>query len=255
MRLGFIGTGAITSALVTGLCTTARKATSIWLSPRNEETAKALAHKFDRVHIGSTNQEVLHNSDIIILAILPQLKKEILSALKFKEGHRVVSLLAATPVSDVEQLVVPAQNVTRVIPLPCAAKHIGPIAMYPQDAVVHEIFDPLGTVIVVDHEQQLDTLMWITALMAPYYALLETIVSWAVEAGVDRKDASDYAASMFAALSTMAAALEGGELDRLVKESMTPGGLNELALNTINKNHGFENIVRALRAVQKEFGM
>lgn len=253
MRLGFIGTGTITSALVTGLCTTIHMHASILVSPRNGEKAKALAQKFDRVNIGSTNQDVLDKSDIIILAVLPQHKEKILNTIKFKENHGVVSLLAGTSVSEVAQLVSPAQIVTRVVPLPCAAKHIGPIAMYPQDAVVREIFDPLGTVIAVDQEQQLDSLMIITALMAPYYALLETIVRWAIDAGVDRKAASDYVASMFGALSTMAAALEDGELSRLVAESMTPGGLNELALNTINENHGFESIGRALKSVQKRF--
>lgn len=106
--------------------------------------------------------------------------------------------------------------------------------------------------IVVDGEEQLEYLSIITALMAPYYALLDKIVSWAVEVGIDRKKAADYTAAMFGALSVMAQALDNGDLERLMQESMTPGGLNDLAMQTINKNGGFDNWKSALRAVQNK---
>ena len=96
--------------------------------------------------------------------------------------------------------------------------------------------------------------MIITALMAPYFALMEKITAWAADVGVDRRDASGYVASMFGALSAMAAELEDGDLGRLITESMTPGGLNELALNVIRQNNGFDNIRQALKPCKTGLG-
>ncbi len=43
MKLGFIGTGKISSAVVQGLCTSELQDLSIMLSPRNEQTAEMLS--------------------------------------------------------------------------------------------------------------------------------------------------------------------------------------------------------------------
>jgi pyrroline-5-carboxylate reductase len=42
MQLGFIGTGEITSSIVTGLSSSGVTAHSIWLSPRNSAIAKGV---------------------------------------------------------------------------------------------------------------------------------------------------------------------------------------------------------------------
>ena len=254
MNVGFIGTGAITSAIVTGLCTAEGGAGSIWVSPRNAEKALELKKRFDRVRIGRTNQEVLDNAEVVVLAFLPRQRQEILAPLTFREDQEVVNLLAGIPVSDIAGRVTPAKRVVRVIPLPCCAMHIGPIAVFPQNETVSRIFTPLGTVITVEKETQLEPLMVITGLMAPYYSLLETVVAWAETVGVDRRSASGYVSSMFGALSAMAGERADGDMGRLVTESMTPGGLNELAQNVVREKGGFAQIREALAAVQRQFG-
>lgn len=251
MRLGFIGTGVITSALVRGLCTSHQTIKSIWVSPRNAKKADNLKNTFERVTIGRSNQDVIDNSDIVVIAILPQ-NKDILSHLKFRSDQNVVNLLAGTRNSLIMEFVKPARKITRVIPLPCAEKHIGPIAIYPYNEIVCEIFEPLGNLIVVSEEHLLELLSTITALMAPYYTLVGKIANWAVREGLDRKNATLYTMSMFGAISKMAEDLKDGNLDILIRESMTPGGINELALKTINDSGGFENVEAALQTVYKK---
>ena len=46
MQLGFIGTGEITSSIVTGLSSSGVTAHSVWLSPRNSAIANGLANRF-----------------------------------------------------------------------------------------------------------------------------------------------------------------------------------------------------------------
>jgi len=251
MRIGFIGTGVITSAIVTGLCTSDLPVEAIWISPRNMEKSKDLNQKFDQVNIGESNQAVLENSDVVVLGILPQHKNKILEPLKFQSSQVIVHLLAGVSTIEVLPLVEPAKDVVKVIPLPCVAIHAGPIVMFPQNKTVYQIFESLGSVLLAESEDQLQIFSIITSLMAPYYSMLETISAWAVHEGINRKNASKYTAAMFEALSLIAQNSENGEISELVTESMTPGGLNELAMKTLDKHGGFENIKVALEKVKK----
>ena len=59
MKLGFIGTGKITSSVVTGICRSKISFKKIILSPRNRNIAKRLKSEFKRVSIANNNQEVI----------------------------------------------------------------------------------------------------------------------------------------------------------------------------------------------------
>ncbi len=255
MRIGFIGTGVITSAIVTGLCTSNFPVEAIWISPRNREKSKNLEQKFDPVNIGDSNQEVLENSDVVVLGILPGHKNKILEPLEFQSSQVIVHLLAGVSTREVLPLVAPAKNVVKVLPLPCVAIHAGPVAMFPENKIVYQIFESLGSVVLADSEDQLEVFTVITALMAPYYAMLKTISTWAVNEGVSRKNASEYTAAMFGALSLITQNLKNGEVAGLITESMTPGGLNELAMKVLEYHGGFENIQMALKKVKKRVNL
>ncbi len=61
MKLGFIGTGEITSSIVTGLSTFGGTAHSIWLSPRNSAIANGLANRFYWVNEAAKECEALRS--------------------------------------------------------------------------------------------------------------------------------------------------------------------------------------------------
>jgi pyrroline-5-carboxylate reductase len=256
MRLGFIGTGQITTAIVTGLCKFENNDSrnNIWVSPRNREKSAALANAYDAVQVGKDNQEVVDNCDIVCLAVIPQHKEKILTPLHFRRNQIIVHILAATQVEELKPFVSPATQIVRAVPLPCAAIHAGPVALYPAEGdaynTVSKLFNPLGSVIPLSDESQLEILAVITALMAPYYAMVEKITAWAERQGIARKDAAAYTASMFEALSRIAASAEDGDAGRLARECMTPGGLNELAMQVMNAKGGFEHVQAALDAVK-----
>ena len=65
MRLGFIGTGNITAAMVEGL------GGGVVLSPRGAEMAAGLADRFPDVTVAESNQSVIDKCDMVVLAIRP----------------------------------------------------------------------------------------------------------------------------------------------------------------------------------------
>ncbi|HCY88453.1 MAG TPA: hypothetical protein DHV36_25180 [Desulfobacteraceae bacterium] len=252
MRLGFIGTGGITEAIVTGLCGTDTPPEAIYISARSERRSKPLEEKYDRVTVLSQNQAIVDNSDIVVLAFLPAQAEGILNDLTFRQDQVVVTLLAGVPVSDIRQLSAPARHIVRAIPLPCTALRTGPVVMYPGNDDVFRLFSTVGSVIVPSQESQLDTFSIITALMAPFYAMTDTVAAWGEKQGLDRTQSAAYAAAMFKALATIAETTADGNLGTLVSESMTPGGLNETAMGVISENGGFKNLIMALDEVEKK---
>jgi pyrroline-5-carboxylate reductase len=71
MQLGFIGTGEISSSIVTGLCSFGTTSHSIRLSPRNAAAARELSSRFKGISVASSNQEVLDHSSTIVIAVRP----------------------------------------------------------------------------------------------------------------------------------------------------------------------------------------
>jgi hypothetical protein len=90
MQLGFIGTGEITSSIVTGLSSSGVAAHAIWLSPRNSAIANALADRFRGISVASGNQEVLDHSYTIVIAVRPSAARGVLSELRFRPDHQVI---------------------------------------------------------------------------------------------------------------------------------------------------------------------
>ena len=61
MRLGFIGTGKITSSVVTGIFRSRISFKKIILSPRNRNVAKKLKKQFKKIYIAKNNQEIVNS--------------------------------------------------------------------------------------------------------------------------------------------------------------------------------------------------
>ncbi|MBV8806485.1 MAG: NAD(P)-binding domain-containing protein, partial [Sinobacteraceae bacterium] len=107
MKLGFIGTGEITAAMVTGLCSASIEGLSIRLSPRNHELATHLADRFAAVSIASSNQDVLASSDVVVIAVRPPISSSALAELQFRPQHCVISLVSSLSLRKLSELVAP----------------------------------------------------------------------------------------------------------------------------------------------------
>ncbi|HEY1094384.1 MAG TPA: NAD(P)-binding domain-containing protein, partial [Glycomyces sp.] len=68
-RIGFIGVGEISKAMVEGLSDGSEEAPPISLSPRNAATAAELAERFPNAVVRKDNQEVVDHSDIVLIAL------------------------------------------------------------------------------------------------------------------------------------------------------------------------------------------
>ena len=87
MNLGFIGTGKITSAVVTGICKSKISFKKIILSPRNRNVAKKLKRQFRKASIAKNNQEIVNLCNWVFLAVTPTVGQKIIKNLKARNYY------------------------------------------------------------------------------------------------------------------------------------------------------------------------
>jgi pyrroline-5-carboxylate reductase len=249
MRLGFIGTGEIASAIVTGLSSSDIELESIRLSPRNFAIATDLSQRFRTVSIASSNREVVDDCDTVIIAVRSPVARSVLSELRFRSSHCIISVVSSLPLRTISELVSPASRITRAVPLPSTAKRIGPTAIYPPDPLVGKIFAAVGTVFEVESEDEFEAICAATATIAASYALLDVIAAWLLQNRVPEPKAREYISRMFFGLTRTAVDAPEETFQSLSKHHATVGGTNEQFLKHMVENGFLESVSRGLDAV------
>jgi pyrroline-5-carboxylate reductase len=250
MQIGFLGTGAITAAIVTGL-NSGGEGPEIRLSPRNAAIAAELENRFPRVSVASSNQAVLDECEVAVIAVRPQIAPEVLSELRFRGSHNVISLVSGLPIRRLRELVAPATRIARAVPLPSTAKRRCPTPIYPPDRVAAGLFASLGAAIEVETEGEFDALCTATATMATYFAFADGVASWLARNGVPQTKARDYVARIFSGLAQTALESPERSFPVLAAEHATKGGTNEQILRELTGHGVFENFTEALDGVMR----
>lgn len=249
MRLGFIGCGTITAAIVTGLNTSGH-GEAMAVSPRNAAVAAGLARRFPNVAVAVTNQAVLDSCDVAVLAVRPQILAAVLPELQFRPDHQVISLVPVTSLAYLRAATAPAAAVTRAVPMPMVARRQGPTALYAATPVAKRLFDALGSTIELSDEQCFDAFTSETALMATYFRFLETAAQWLRGRGAAPDQADRYVRQLFWGLAGTALASPQRSLGELAEEHQTRGGLNEQVRAHMESKGMFTELANALDAVQ-----
>jgi pyrroline-5-carboxylate reductase len=253
MKLGFIGVGKIANALIEGLCTSGIENTMYNLSPRNKENSTNLASKYHNIKRFDNNQDVLDQSDIVFIALIPAKAKDVLNELVFDARHTVISLVPLLKYADLAKSVYPATNICRAIPLPPVINHNCPIPVFNANDEVIEIFNHVGQPMVVADEKQLCAIWTLTGLITPFYDLLNELSHWTTAKGVDNQIANQYIANLFQSLSFMAQKANPIDFEKLAQHAATSGGMNEQAGKEIKEKGAHQVYVTASDNLLKRF--
>ena len=239
MKLGFIGTGEITKAVVIGVLGSKIKFQKIYLSKRNSKISAFLTKKNKKIQIEKNNQDLINKSDWVFLAVTPKVGNKIIKKLHFKRRQTIVSFISTIQLPKLKKLTKNRTNIVRAIPLPPISLRKGPIPIFPPNKKVKDFFNKIGNTIEISNEN-LSLNFWTTSsMMAPFYEILNQQSSWLVQKGIKKKDAQNYITSLFLALAEDAYK-KSNDLKKLVNESQTPKGLNEQSLKELKKM-GFYN--------------
>lgn len=201
--------------------------------------------------MASSNQEVVDDCETVVVAVRPQITESVLSELRFRPDHIVISLVSGFSVRRLCGLVAPATSVTRAVPLPSAAKRRSPTAIYPRHRETVELFALLGAAFAVDTESEFDALCTATATMATYFAFADGAASWLTRHGIPQAKARDYIARLFAGLAETAMEEPERSFQSLAADHATRGGTNEQVLTHLTADGVFEKFSEGLDGVMR----
>ena len=251
MKLGFIGTGNISSDVITGICNSKISFKRIVVSPRNKQKAQKLKKKFKQVSIAKSNQDVIDKSDWVFLGVVPKVGEKILPRLNFKTNQTIVSFISTIDYAQLKKIVKKKAKIVRAIPMPPISLGKGPVPIFPPDKKVKNFFDKIGITIEIKSEKLSKNFWAISGSMASFYELLKVLSDWLVKKKLKRNQAQKYITSLYSALAALAAVHSEKNLKKFVLESQTPGGLNWQGVNELRKSGYFKSLEKSINNILK----
>lgn len=117
-KIGFIGCGNMGKAILGGIINSGSIALeNIYISTRSEESKLKIEDEF-KVKVSLDNNEVTAFSDILFLAVKPNIFKDVLKEIKdnIKKDTLVVSIAAGITVKDIEDILGTDKKIVRTMP-------------------------------------------------------------------------------------------------------------------------------------------
>ena len=255
--LGFIGAGNMARALVSGLVADGFPAENIWVSDVNPALLEAIKEDFS-VHTTTHNAIVAEHADILVLAVKPQVLREVAEALaatvqSFKP--LIVSIAAGIESEAIERWLGGASAIVRCMPNTPAMVGTGATGLYAnprvtsdQKAAAESVLRAVGLTVWVDEESLIDA---VTALSgsgpAYFFLLMEAMEEAGIRLGLEPKTARILAQQT--ALGAGKIAIESSEAPAELRRRVTsPGGTTERAIQTFERGELRALVERAMQA-------
>jgi pyrroline-5-carboxylate reductase len=242
--LGFIGTGHLASFFVEGL-SRVDAGYDIMVSPRNAARAGDLAHRFG-VAIAE-NQQIADRCDLVVASVLPKDAANVLGGLRFRVGQTVLSVMAGVSLSELRDLVAPAQAVVSMMPGLANAFNAGPSAMYPENAAVRSLLERLGPVHVYHDEHGYTIASVMGAFSGMTVLMMRDAMDWFASRGLEPADARRLVAEVLRGNSAMLLETPLAMSD-VARGVVTPGGITEEGRKILDSGGSWSEALDAVLA-------
>lgn len=247
--IGFIGGGNMAEALIKGLLGGACRAKNIVVSDPARDRLSHLETQYG-VATAADNSQLARSSNIVILAVKPQVMSEVLSecAGAFDEQTLLVSILAGIDTRALEGQFGKDIRVIRTMPNTPALVSEGATALCPGKfaakddlAEAAELFETVGRVVTVS-EAQMDAVTGLSGSGPAYvFAFIEALADGGVFEGLPRETALTLATQTV--LGAAHLVRESGEHPAQLKDRVcSPGGTTICGVQALEER-GFRGTV------------
>jgi pyrroline-5-carboxylate reductase len=249
-KIGFIGGGKMGEALINGfLRAKLSSAGKIIVSDVDKKRLQIL-EKEAGVKTTQDNKKITSDSDIIILAVKPNMMGSVLEELnsEITPKHLIISIAAGVPLSFMESSLNEGCRVVRVMPnTPClvgetaAGYALGKNATQADGKLVGQLLDAVGKSFLLD-EKHLDAVTGLSGSGPAFiYVVIEALADGGVKMGLPRDVATTLAAQTAFGAAKMV--LESDPDIGQLRDSVTsPGGTTIEGLHALEKG-GLTNVL------------
>jgi pyrroline-5-carboxylate reductase len=260
-RVGIIGLGNMGGALIKGFLSTGVVLRECILGyDHRPENRNYLNTEFG-VQVASSSDELVGESDIVILAVKPKQIDDLLMRIGSLIGvHKtVISIAAGVTTRHIEYLLSPGVPVVRVMPNTPAlvgqgisAIFLGKNAELEQKIQAETIFSSIGEVVTVEDEKLMDVVTAVSGSGPAYFFfLIEQLMKVAEEHGIDQVTARRLVTQTALGAARMVIGT-GDDPLQLRKRVTSPGGTTEAAFHVFEDAKMAEILKKAFeRAIQR----
>jgi pyrroline-5-carboxylate reductase len=229
-------------SLVGGLIADGWDADCISVSDPDPEQLAILTSRFP-VRTDTSNRAVLADSEVIVLAVKPQVIREVARGLADavqEQAPLVISIAAGVRAADLQRWLGGECALVRCMPNTPALVQSGATALFASDGVTDDqkdlaesVLRAVGLVLWVDDEDLMDTVTALSGSGPAYFLLVIEALQEAGEAlGLSHKSARLLA--LQTAFGAAKMALESSDDVAVLRQQVTsPGGTTETALNAL----------------------
>jgi pyrroline-5-carboxylate reductase len=239
-RVGFIGGGNIGEALVRGLTKTGLLPSDhLLIADVRKDRLEELGERYG-TQTTTDNGMLVQRADVVILAVKPQILREVLDEIApATPGRLLVSVAAGVSTDAIRRHLPPGTRLIRVMPNTPALVLEGATALARAGGLregdldtVREIFEAVGRVVILD-EELMDAVTGLSGSGPAYIALVvEALADGGVKVGLDRKTAMTLAMQtvLGAARLLIETGIHPGQLKDMVS---SPGGTTIAGIHTL----------------------
>ncbi len=257
MKIAFIGGGNMAAALLGGLVKRGVAAHDLYAVDPNEAARARLAAELG-ARTGAAIDATLAGYDAIVLAVKPQVLKDVAQALApHLSGQLVISIAAGIRGADLSRWLGDYPRVARAMPNTPALVGMGVTglaALAGVDAagraLTGQVLGAVGEIVWFDDEAQLDAVTAISGSGPAYvFYFIEALQEAARQLGMDEAQGRALAVATFTGAAQLAA--QSGEPAGVLRERVTSkGGTTAAALASFDAQHVKEAIVRGVLAAR-----
>ena len=255
-KIGFIGAGNMAGAIIGGIIkSNLVESQNVIASAKTMTNLNKLKDEYN-INVTLDAREVVKNSDIVFMAVKPNIFDGVLESVKDLIGDEkiVVSISAGKSISRMENIIGKYKKIIRTMPNTPALVNEGMSALCPNKNIEDEelkivkgIFDSFGKSEVVG-EYLIDSVIGVSGSSPAYvFMFIEAMADAAVVGGMPRKQAYNFAAQ--SVLGAAKIVLESGKHPGELKDMVcSPGGTTIEAVKVLENEGMRSSVINAVCA-------
>lgn len=260
MKLGFIGTGNMASAMMGGILNNQILSVDEVMGSNPGSQKRESVKKQFGIYVTADNNEVVEKADVIVLSVKPQFYEEVISEIRefIRENQIVITIAPGKTLAWLTEKFGKEVKLVRTMPNTPALVGAGMTAMCPNEhmteeeiAYVRTLLESFGRVEIVP-EHLMDTVVSISGSSPAYvFMMIEAMADAAVSGGMPRAQAYQFAAQ--AVMGSAKMVLETGKHPGELKDMVcSPGGTTIEAVRTLEE-YGFRSgIIEAMKVCEEK---
>lgn len=255
-KIAFIGAGNMAKAIIGGLLAEGFKRINIVASGPRQESLDRVAEEFG-INITTDNQAAASMADVVVLAVKPQMLKEVCLGLADSLGHNplIISLAAGITTESITHWLGGQHAIVRCMPNTPSQLRVGASGLFAnaqvdgaQKSTANTILGAVGIVQWVDNEDLINPVTAVSGSGPAYFFLvMEAMIDAGQALGLSREAATEL--TLQTALGAAILAKQSSEdVAQLRRRVTSPNGTTEQAINSFEKDEIRAMFTRAMTA-------